>query len=99
MVRIRVKPDPHLRRDGKDIHSDIEVPVSIAALGGQVNLQTLRGKVKLTIPPASSSGKLLRLKGQGIRGGDHVARVMIVLPERLTEEQKEQFRKIGSKKK
>ena len=98
MVRIRVKPDPHLRREGNDIHSEIEVPVSIAALGGQVRLQTLRGKVKLIIPPASSSGKLLRLKGQGIRGGNHVARVMIVLPDQLTEKQKECFGKIDSKK-
>jgi len=96
LVRIRVKPDPHLRREGKNIHSEIEVPVSIAALGGQVELQTLRGKVKLTIPPASSSGKLLRLKGQGILGGDHVARVMIVFPDKLTEKQKEYFGKIHS---
>jgi DnaJ-class molecular chaperone len=71
------------------------VPVAIAALGGKVKLRTLRGKVNLSIPPESSSGKLLRLKGQGIRGGDHVAIMMIVLPDHLSEEQKNLFAKIG----
>ena len=56
---------------------------------------TPRGDVKLSIPEGSSSGKLLRLKGQGITGGDHVARVMIVLPERLTDEQKKLLTKLG----
>jgi molecular chaperone DnaJ len=98
LVRIHVKADPQFRRDGNDVYSDVKVPVAIAALGGKVTLRTIRGDVKLTIPPASSSGKLLRLKGQGIRGGDHVARVMIVLPKRINEEQKKLFAKLGATK-
>jgi DnaJ-class molecular chaperone len=70
------------------------VPVATAALGGEVSMRTLRGEVKLTVPPGSSSGKLLRLKGQGILGGDHVARLMIMLPKKLTEGQKRLFAQI-----
>jgi len=88
LVRVRVKPDPQLSRHGDDIHSEIEVPVAVAALGGKVRLPTLRGTVELSIPTGSSSGKTLRLRGQGIRGGDHLARVMIKLPDELTEQQK-----------
>ena len=95
LVRIRVKRDPVFRREGNDIYTNVEVPVAIAALGGKVKMRTLRGKVNLTIPPESSSGKLLRLKGQGILGGDHVAIMMIVLPDRLSEEQKQLFAEIG----
>jgi DnaJ-class molecular chaperone len=95
LVRVRLNDDPRFERKGNDVYSDVDVPVVTAVLGGKVTLHTLRGDVKLTIPPGSSSGKLLRLKGQGIRGGDHVARVMIVLPEHLTEEQKRLFAKIG----
>jgi molecular chaperone DnaJ len=98
LVRIRVKKDPELQRDGKNIRSDVDVPVATAALGGTVTLRTLHGEVKLRVPPGSSSGKLLRLNGQGIRGGDHIARVMIVLPKNLTEEQKKLFAKIDGGK-
>jgi molecular chaperone DnaJ len=95
LVRIRIKGDSYFERRVDDVYTDIEVPVAVAALGGKVKVRTIRGEVKLNIPAGSSSKKLLRLKGQGIRHGDHVARVMIVLPKRLTEEQKKLFAKIG----
>lgn len=98
MVRIRIKPDPHFRREGNHIVTEVEVPVAVAALGGSVKLRTLRGEVKLSIPPGTSSGKRLRLKGQGIRGGDHLARVMIVLPKRLSEQDKKLFEKMLSRR-
>jgi len=99
LVRIHVKKDPNFRREGNNIFSEVEVPVAIAALGGKVSVRTLRGNVKLTVPPATSSGKVLRLKKQGLLGGDHLARVMIVLPKNMTEEQKRLFAKIGGKDK
>jgi molecular chaperone DnaJ len=94
LVRIRVKKDPAFTRVGNDVHSEVNVPVATAALGGEVPMRTLRGEVKLKIPPGSSSGKKLRLKGQGILGGDHVARLMIVLPKKLTDRQKKLFAEI-----
>jgi molecular chaperone DnaJ len=94
LVRIRVKKDRAFTRVGNEVQSDVDVPVTTAALGGEVPMRTLRGVVKLKIPPGSSSGKKLRLKGQGILGADHVARLMIVLPKKLTERQKKLFAEI-----
>ncbi len=89
MVHLHVRPDPVLRREGNDIHSDVAVPMVTAVLGGKVPLPTLRGRVNLTIPAGTSSGVQLKLRGQGIPGGDHVARVMVVVPEHLTRRQQE----------
>jgi DnaJ-class molecular chaperone len=63
--------------------------MTIAALGGKTPIETLHGKVTLTIPPGTSSGVQLKLRGQGIRGGDHVARVMITVPGKLTPRERE----------
>jgi len=94
-VRISVRPDPEFRREGDDIHSDVEVPVTTAVLGGKTPVRTLRGKVLLTIPPGSSSGTMLRLRKQGIRGGDHVARVMVTVPRNPTARQRELFEELA----
>jgi len=89
MVHLRVREDPVFRREGNDIHSEVPVPMATAALGGKTPMRTLRGQVSLTIPPGTSSGAQLRLRGQGIRGGDHVARVMVTVPGNLTPRQRE----------
>jgi molecular chaperone DnaJ len=89
LVHVRVRRDPAFRREGNDIHSEVPVPMAVAALGGKIAMQTLRGRVNLSIPPGSSSGAQLRLRGQGIRGGDHVARVMVTVPGNLTPRQRE----------
>jgi molecular chaperone DnaJ len=94
-VRIGVRPDPEFRREGDDIHSDVEVPVTTAVLGGKEPVRTLRGKVLLTVPPGSSSGTMLRLRKQGIRGGDHVAHVMVTVPRNPTARQKELFEELA----
>jgi DnaJ-class molecular chaperone len=65
-----------------------------AALGGKVVMPTLRRRVNLTIPPGTSSGAQLRLRGQGIRGGDHVARVMVTVPGNLSPKQRELFEEL-----
>lgn len=95
LVHIRVRPDPVFHREGNDVHSDVAVSPAIAALGGKTPMQTLRGRVNLTIPPGTSSGVRLRLRDLGIQGGDHVARVMIIVPEKLTSRQRELFEELG----
>lgn len=95
LVHVHVRPDPDFRREGNDVHSEVSVPAATAALGGKVPLQVLRGQVKLTIPPGTSSGAQLRLKGQGIAGGDHVAHVMISVPAVLTPKQRALFEELG----
>jgi molecular chaperone DnaJ len=89
LVHVRVRPDPVFRREGDEIHSEVPVPMATAALGGKAPMQTLRGRVHLTIPAGTSSGAQLRLRGQGIRGGDHIARVMVTVPGKLTPKQRE----------
>jgi molecular chaperone DnaJ len=94
-VRIGVRPDPGLRRKGDSIHCDAEVPVTTAVLGGKVSVRTLRGSVLLTVPAGSSSGTMLRLRKQGIRGGDHIAHVVVTVPRNLTARQKELFEELA----
>jgi molecular chaperone DnaJ len=95
LVHVRVRQDQVFHREGNDIHSEVPVPMATAALGGKATMQTLRGRVSLTIPPGTSSGAQLRLRGQGIRGGDHVARVMVAVPGNLTPRQRELFEELG----
>jgi molecular chaperone DnaJ len=95
LVHVHVRPDPVFHREGNDVHSEVPVPMATAALGGKAPMQTLRGRVNLTIPPGTCSGVQLRLGGQGVRGGDHVARVMVTVPRNLTPRQRELFAELG----
>ena len=95
LVHVGVRPDPVFHREGNDVHSEVPVPLATAALGGKVPMDTLHGRVNLTIPLGTSSGVQLRLRGQGIHGGDHVARVMITVPGNLTPRQRELFEELA----
>ena len=80
-----VRPDTHLRRAGDDIELDLPVTISEAVLGAKVEVPTIEGPVTVTIPPGTSSGARLRLRGRGIKRsdgtrGDQIARVEIVAP-------------------
>lgn len=87
LVEVKVAPDPLFTRDGNDLKCDLPVSLTEAVLGGKIPVETLTGKVFLSIPPGSSSGKVMRLKGKGIAAhdgaaaGDLYTRLMIVLPE------------------
>jgi curved DNA-binding protein len=75
------------------------VPDDVAALGGVVKVETLDGVVELTVPEGSSSGRVLRLRGQGWpqRGGgrgDLLAEVRVTVPETLTPEQRELYERL-----
>lgn len=94
-LRIRTTPDPVYRSHGRDIESDLPVPAPIAVLGGKVSVTTIHGKEGLvTIPPGTSSGTQLRLKGQGIQGGDHFARIVVSVPKEPSEEERELYEKL-----
>lgn len=99
---ISVKPDPLYERKGDDIYSDIDVELVKAVLGGGVPVPLPDGrKIMLTIPQETQNGKLIRLAGKGmprLRGegsGNLFARVKVVLPERLTSEERELFEKLA----
>jgi DnaJ-class molecular chaperone len=90
LLKVNVAPHSIYRRDGKDLEVAVPVTVAEAALGGKVDVPTPEGAITLTVPPATSSGKRLRIKGHGIDDGhgtpgDLFAEIRIVLPENLDE--------------
>ncbi len=89
LVHLRVAPDPLFHREGRDVHAEVAVPMAIAVLGGKAPVQTLHGRVNLVIPAGTSSGVNLKLRGRGILGGDHIARIMVAVPAELTPKQRE----------
>jgi len=100
-VQIQVKDHPIFTRDGANLNCEVPISIPAACLGGELEVPTLTGKVKLKIPAETQTGKLFRLRGKGVkpvRGGsvgDLMCRVQIETPVKLTKEQKailEKFR-------
>jgi molecular chaperone DnaJ len=95
-VVIQVEPHPIFMRDNLDIICDVPISFVQAALGAEIDVPTLDGKVKMKIPAGTQSGKLFRMKGKGIkdihgglRQGDQHVRVIVETPTRLTAKQKD----------
>jgi DnaJ-class molecular chaperone len=87
LARVQVTPDPTFRREGKDVHVEVQVPLRTALLGGEVEVPTLKGgRVTLTIKPETQNGARLRLRGLGMpdtakgEPGDLIAEVRVRLP-------------------
>jgi molecular chaperone DnaJ len=97
LLEVGVGQHPDFTRDGLDIRSTVKVPVKTALLGGEVEVPTLRGKIALKVPRGTSSGSVLRLRGQGVdaRGakGDHLVRAEITVPKELPPEVEEAVKK------
>lgn len=97
-VEVRVREHPIFERDGANLSCEVPVSIATAALGGTVEVPTLGGHVSLKIPEETQSGRVFRLRDQGVkpvRGGapgDLFCRVVVETPVRLTEEQKELLR-------
>jgi DnaJ-class molecular chaperone len=80
-VKLRVEPHPYFRRDGNDVILTVPVALAEATLGGKVEVPTLDGeRLTVTVPPGSSSGKRLRLRGKGINGGDQYIEIQVTVP-------------------
>lgn len=88
LLEIQVEPHPELERDGLDIRSSVKVPLKTALLGGDVDVATVRGTIRLKVPRGTSSDTWLRLRGQGIETrdgkGDHLVRVVVTVPSSLS---------------
>ena len=97
IITVRVAPHPLFKLDGADLRLDLPITLYEAMLGGKVRVPTLDGAVELAIPPGTNSGRTFRLKGKGLKsksgGGDLLATVRVMLPERSDEELKELMRK------
>ena len=86
LVTIAIQPHPYFRQDGDDLRLDLPITLDEAVNGAKVKAPTASGAVMLTVPPGSSSGKVLRLKGKGMTRkdgtrGDQLITLEIVLPE------------------
>ena len=84
LMEVRIAPHPLFELDGRNVLVDLPVAPWEAALGAEVRVPTLGGKVNLNIPAGSSSGKRMRLKGRGLSGkpaGDQIVTVKVVVPE------------------
>jgi len=97
-VEIHIKPHEVFQREGDDLHCEMPISFSKAALGGEIEVPTLGGKVSFTIPEGTQTGKTFRLKGKGIKGvrsgysGDLFCHVLVETPVKLTDKQKDLLR-------
>ncbi len=99
---VRVLPHKLFERKGDDLYSEVSVPLATAILGGEVRLPTLDGNISLKVPPETQNGKLFRLAGKGMpqlgnaNRGSMFAKVSVVLPTSLTEEERRLFERLRS---
>lgn len=99
-LRVRIKPHPHFRLQERDLYVDVPVSPWEAALGAEVPVRTLTGTARVRVPPGSSSGRRLRLRGQGMPGprngdGDLYATVQVMVPKELSARERELFEQLA----
>lgn len=102
-ITVNVLPHRLYTREGDDIHQKVNIDLFTAVLGGEKEIQTLSGTLKIKIPPGTQNGKTLRLKGKGMpvydktgKFGDLLLSIVVDIPEKLTDEQKDLFLKLQS---
>jgi molecular chaperone DnaJ len=94
IVLIEEKEHEHFERDGNDIYYDLMISIPDAVLGTEVEVPTLKGKAKVRIEPGTQPGKLLRMKGRGIKGlnntgtGDQFIKLNVYIPKDLTKDER-----------
>ncbi|MDJ0848232.1 MAG: molecular chaperone DnaJ [Myxococcota bacterium] len=94
-VVISAKPHPLFEREGPDLHCDVPVSFVQAALGDEIEVPTLEGKVNLKLPAGTQTGKILRLRGKGLpslrstQRGDQLLRIFVETPTKLTRRQRD----------
>ncbi|MFB6348515.1 molecular chaperone DnaJ [Moraxella sp. ZJ142] len=99
-VEVRVKPHEIFTRNGADLHMDVPVSMVSAALGDEIEIPTLDGKIKIKIAEGTQSGKLLRVRGKGVTTvqgrmlGDLICRIIVQTPVNLTSEQRDLLRQL-----
>jgi DnaJ-class molecular chaperone len=87
LIELRIRPHPYFRRDGENIHFNLQISIVEALEGAKVAVPTASGPVTLTIPENSNSGATLRLKGRGVtEKGDQLVHLQVMLPDSPDEE-------------
>jgi curved DNA-binding protein len=100
-IRIRIREEPGYAIDGHDLIREVPVDLYTAVLGGKIKIDTLSGKVNLTIPGGTQSGSRLRLKGKGMpvpgkegSYGDMFVRIKVIMPTELSQEEIQLFSRL-----
>ncbi|HCV12734.1 MAG TPA: molecular chaperone DnaJ [Candidatus Accumulibacter sp.] len=99
-VQIHLKAHAVFQREQNDLHCEMPISFTTAALGGEIDIPTLDGAAKIRVPAETQSGKVFRLRGKGIKGvrsnahGDLLCHVVVETPVHLTERQKELLREL-----
>lgn len=99
-VQVHVREHPIFKRDGNNLYCEVPLSFTHAALGGEIQVPTLEGKVKLKIPAETQTGKLFRMRGKGVRSvrtgatGDLICKVVLETPVNLSEQQKDLLRQL-----
>lgn len=89
LIEVRVRPHPQFKREDDDILLELPITIDEAVLGAKVEVPTISGRVQLTLPKGTSSGRVFRMKGKGVKSagrseaGDQLVTVRIVLPEKI----------------
>ncbi|MEK7497600.1 MAG: DnaJ C-terminal domain-containing protein [Patescibacteria group bacterium] len=100
ILSINIKPDKIFERDGPDIFVGVAIPFSLAALGGEIKVPSVWGEVKIRIRPGTQSGVMVRLQGKGVSSpnssskGDEYVKITVIVPVKLSREQKEATEKL-----
>jgi curved DNA-binding protein len=100
LLKVEIEPDPRFKVEGSDLRTVVNVAPWEAALGAEADVPTLNGGVRVRIPPGSSSGRRIRLRGKGLTQsgggrGDLLAEIRIVVPEQLSERERELFEQLA----
>ncbi len=105
LITLFVAEHPHFKVEGTDLHCDAAVNLYTAILGGKALVQTLKGNIRIDIPPETENGKVLRLKGMGMpvfgkpgTAGDLYLTVKVQLPNKLSEKELELFRNLAKER-
>ncbi|MBY6186315.1 molecular chaperone DnaJ [Marinobacter hydrocarbonoclasticus] len=99
-VQVHIKEHPIFVRDGNNLYCEVPISFANAALGGEIEVPTLDGRVVLKVPAETQTGRMFRLRGKGVKSvrshavGDLVCKVIIETPVNLTERQKELLREL-----
>jgi DnaJ-class molecular chaperone len=80
LIEVNVNPHPRFRREGDDVVIEVPITLKEAILGAKIEVPTLDGTVALTVPANSTTGKRLRLRGRGIKGGHQQVELKVILP-------------------
>lgn len=100
LITCNVSAHSVFERKGNDLHAVVPVDLYTLLLGGKIQVQTLKGKIQMDIKPSTANDSVLRLKGMGMPAGENKAngdlyvRVAVKLPEKLTDEETQLFRKL-----